>query len=191
MLQNISIKNFKSIKDLEFKAKRINLFIGKPNTGKSNILEALGIFTFDFLPQKFLSKKLKILVRLERAIDLFFNNQVHQKIEVKADDCIWKATASENHVYIYGQKSGKDIFGYTLDMSCNLSEPYMYPPSDAPLLNFRFYRFRILDIFPEDFFNFLLPPDGENLLYILETNEKIYNLTLVPIKFYLPSADIY
>jgi len=176
MIKNISIKNFKSIKDLEFKAKRINLFIGKPNTGKSNILEALGIFTFDFLPQKFLSEKLKIFVRLERAIDLFFNNQVHQEIEVKADNCIWKANALGNHVYIYGQKSEKNIFGYTLDMSCNFSEPHLYLPSDAPLLNFRFYRFRILDSFPRAFGNFLLPPDGENLLYILETNEKIYNL---------------
>jgi Predicted ATPase len=67
MLQNISIKNFKSIKDLEFKAKRINLFIGKPNTGKSNILEALGIFMFSFLSRELLSEKLKILVKLERA----------------------------------------------------------------------------------------------------------------------------
>jgi len=99
MIKNISIKNFKSIKDLEFKAKRINLFIGKPNTGKSNILEALGIFTLSFLSREFLSEKLKIFVRLERAIDLFFNNQVQQEIEVKADDCIWKATVSGNHVY--------------------------------------------------------------------------------------------
>jgi AAA15 family ATPase/GTPase len=176
MIKNISIKNFKSIKDLEFKAKRINLFIGKPNTGKSNILEALGIFMFSFLSREFLSEKLKILVRLERAIDLFFNNQVHHEIEVKADNCIWKATASGNRVYIYGQKSREDIFRYTLDMSCNfLDGRIRYISSGAPF-NFRFYRFKILDSFPRDSDNYLSPPDGENLLYILETNEKIYNL---------------
>ncbi len=60
MIKNISIKNFKSIKDLEFKAKRINLFIGKPNTGKSNILESLGIFILSFLSREFLSEKLTV-----------------------------------------------------------------------------------------------------------------------------------
>ena len=42
-LKKIRIQNFKSIKDLELKCKSINLFIGKPNAGKSNILEALGL----------------------------------------------------------------------------------------------------------------------------------------------------
>ena len=45
MIKNVSIRNFKSIKELDFKAKRINVFIGEPNTGKSNILEALGMFS--------------------------------------------------------------------------------------------------------------------------------------------------
>ena len=124
----------------------------------------MGIFTFDFLPQKFLSEKLKIFVRLERAIDLFFNNQVHHEIEVKADNCIWKATVSGNRVYIYGQKSREDIFRYTLDMSCNfLDGEIRYISSGAPF-NFGFYRFKILDSFPRASGNFLLPPDGENLL---------------------------
>ena len=39
----VEIKNFKSIKDLRLDCKRINVFIGKPNVGKSNILEALGL----------------------------------------------------------------------------------------------------------------------------------------------------
>ena len=39
----VEIKNFKSIKDLRLDCKRVNIFIGKPNVGKSNILEALGL----------------------------------------------------------------------------------------------------------------------------------------------------
>lgn len=35
----VEIKNFKSIKDLRLDCKRVNIFIGKPNVGKSNILE--------------------------------------------------------------------------------------------------------------------------------------------------------
>lgn len=41
-IQNIQIKNFKSAKNVRFEdCKRINLLIGKPNVGKSNLLESL------------------------------------------------------------------------------------------------------------------------------------------------------
>ncbi|UFH52929.1 AAA family ATPase [Spirosoma sp. KNUC1025] len=39
----VEIKNFKSIKDLRLDCKRVNIFIGRPNVGKSNILEGLGL----------------------------------------------------------------------------------------------------------------------------------------------------
>ena len=49
-IQNIQIKNFKSAKNVRFEdCKRINLLIGKPNVGKSNLLEALSIFCLPFL----------------------------------------------------------------------------------------------------------------------------------------------
>ena len=38
MIKNLTIQNFKSIKDLQLDCKRINLFIGEPNSGKSNLL---------------------------------------------------------------------------------------------------------------------------------------------------------
>ena len=45
MTKIIEIKRFKSIKHIVLKeCKRINLLIGKPNVGKSNILEALTAF---------------------------------------------------------------------------------------------------------------------------------------------------
>ncbi|MFA7303696.1 MAG: AAA family ATPase [Methanoregula sp.] len=46
MIERLQIKNFKSIKDLELDCKRVNVFIGEPNTGKSNILEALGLLSW-------------------------------------------------------------------------------------------------------------------------------------------------
>ena len=45
MLTNVEIQNFKSVRDLKFDAKRVNLFIGEPNTGKTNILEALALLS--------------------------------------------------------------------------------------------------------------------------------------------------
>jgi AAA15 family ATPase/GTPase len=46
-IDNIEIKNFKSIRDAKINdCKRVNIFIGYPNVGKSNILEAIGLLTF-------------------------------------------------------------------------------------------------------------------------------------------------
>lgn len=46
MISDLSIENFKSIKKLDLKCRKVNIFLGEPNTGKSNILEALGILSF-------------------------------------------------------------------------------------------------------------------------------------------------
>lgn len=45
MLSELSIQNYKSIKKLDLDCKRINLFIGRPNVGKSNILEAISLLS--------------------------------------------------------------------------------------------------------------------------------------------------
>ncbi len=45
MIKNLSINNFKSIKDLNLNSKRINLFIREPNYGKSNMLKAWGLLS--------------------------------------------------------------------------------------------------------------------------------------------------
>jgi len=38
-IRNLEIQNFKSIKYLQLDCKQVNIFIGEPNVGKSNILE--------------------------------------------------------------------------------------------------------------------------------------------------------
>ncbi len=47
-IDNIEIKNFKSIRHQKIEGcKRINVFVGAPNVGKSNILEALSLMCFE------------------------------------------------------------------------------------------------------------------------------------------------
>ena len=46
MFDRLEIKNFKSIEHLDIECRRINVLIGEPNTGKSNILEALGLISY-------------------------------------------------------------------------------------------------------------------------------------------------
>lgn len=84
-IQNIQIKNFKSAKNVRFEdCKRINLLIGKPNVGKSNLLEALSIFCLPFL--KYLKKKdLQQFVRVENISELFCNGNVESDIQIQAD----------------------------------------------------------------------------------------------------------
>lgn len=45
MISELTIKNFKSIKDITLSCKQVNIFVGKPNTGKSNILEAISLLS--------------------------------------------------------------------------------------------------------------------------------------------------
>ncbi|MDQ6755365.1 MAG: AAA family ATPase, partial [Bacteroidota bacterium] len=68
-INNIEIKNFKSIRHQKIEGcKRINVFIGYPNVGKSNILEAISFFSF---LNKNSELPLKWFCRFKELIDLF------------------------------------------------------------------------------------------------------------------------
>ncbi len=80
-IQNIEISNFKSIKDLKIDGcKKINIFAGKPNAGKSNILEGLGILGLGINPTPF---NLKDFIRFENFDDLFFEGNIFSKSLIK------------------------------------------------------------------------------------------------------------
>lgn len=80
-LNNISIKNFKSICNVQIEdCKRINVFIGYPNVGKSNLLEAIGLLS---LLQKNRPNNLKSLVRLEKLTQLFNFSNIKNPSEIK------------------------------------------------------------------------------------------------------------
>jgi predicted ATPase len=43
MISKVSISNYKSIQQLEIPLSKVNVFIGENGSGKSNILEAIGM----------------------------------------------------------------------------------------------------------------------------------------------------
>lgn len=90
-IKNLEIKNFKSIKHLTLDCKRVNVFIGKPNVGKSNILEALGLFS-----SVYIEENLNELVRMKKVDDLFFDSFLSNKIEIKLDDKFLLALSFEH-----------------------------------------------------------------------------------------------
>ena len=83
-IDNIEIKNFKSIRHQKIEGcKKINVFIGYPNVGKSNILEALGLLTF------IRSKRplgIGELIRFDRFSQLFSYSGIAENIEISFND---------------------------------------------------------------------------------------------------------
>jgi AAA15 family ATPase/GTPase len=69
MIEQLDIKNFKSIKDLNFPCKKLNIFIGEPNSGKSNIIEALSLQSQSALDQ-YLNKE---MFRYNSIGDMFYD----------------------------------------------------------------------------------------------------------------------
>ncbi|MGQ4892622.1 MAG: AAA family ATPase [Candidatus Njordarchaeia archaeon] len=78
----IHIKNFKSVENLKLDLKRINIFIGEPATGKSNILEAFGFLSYLYLNSIGLEMPFSNFVRSRDLADLFFVRDTTKKIEL-------------------------------------------------------------------------------------------------------------
>ena len=69
-IDNIEIKNFKSIRHQKIEGcKRINVFIGYPNVGKSNILEAIS--TLQYCKQS-VNQNFQNFCRFEKPAEIFF-----------------------------------------------------------------------------------------------------------------------
>ncbi len=82
IINDIEIKNFKSIRHQKIEGcKRINVFIGAPNVGKSNILEALSGFAL-LNKNAFNKKNLTSLIRFSRFTDFFFNAEIKQPVSI-------------------------------------------------------------------------------------------------------------
>lgn len=81
--KTLEIKNFKSIKKIKTDCKRVNVFIGKPNVGKSNILEAIGLLGASYSRNS--KKLLEEFIRYEEISNLFYDEDLLNKIEVNTD----------------------------------------------------------------------------------------------------------
>ena len=84
-IETIEIKNFKSINSfLINNCTRINLFIGRPNVGKSNLLEALSLFSVPYFKMNS-NKKITNFLRLENEAEMFFDGNIDKEIEINTN----------------------------------------------------------------------------------------------------------
>lgn len=85
-IKNIEIKNFKSIRHAKLEdCRRVNVLIGYPNVGKSNILEAMSFLSFLREKEKRIYDLSK-LIRFERFADLYNYSNVKEPIEITFND---------------------------------------------------------------------------------------------------------
>ena len=93
-IHTLRIQNFKSIKDVTLQPRRVNLIIGQPNVGKSNILEAMSLLGGAYVEEgKFMSG----LLRYDFIRQLFVDNIILNPIILKTDeDVCFLSTESYN-----------------------------------------------------------------------------------------------
>ncbi len=171
-IKNIAIQNFKSIKHLQMECKRVNIFIGEPNVGKSNILEALGLLGACAVPESF-----KDFVRFEQVSNLFYDGVLENEVQVLTDK--YKVSLS----YHTNQNFALAIFDNPpqhfkkqiifKDNHIVKLENDRDSGNDYSFFFTKKYNFKKLTSFPAESPNFLLPPFGDNLLSILHKNKAL------------------
>jgi len=165
MRKNLEIEKFKSIKYLKLDCRKVNIFIGKPNAGKSNILESIGIFSLPFVGE------LKGLIRFENMPNLFYDNELSEKLKITFDEAVCEIRF-ENGRFI-GQGTKGTFVDFEFDIDYLGRGNYSLYPGISPV---KFYKFMVKSQFPDQKADFLLPPDGNNLLQILLTNKGLRRL---------------
>jgi hypothetical protein len=161
MVKHVSIQNFKSIKSLEFEAKRVNVFIGEPNAGKSNILEALGSLT----PKTELSE----LVRYKSSEDIFFDNEISNQAEIRVDDFLSLFTFSVPSVVQHKLRKGEHG---SIQLQYQ-NEWYSEINADSSKNPFRYYLFKDLKNISLREDTYLKPVSGNNLFFLLKINKSL------------------
>ncbi|TXJ28260.1 MAG: ATPase [Chitinophagaceae bacterium] len=164
-IEHISIRNFKSIREFQLSGcKRINLFIGKPNVGKSNIIEALSLFSVPYLRENS-TRKLTHLIRLENEAELFYNGSIEMDASI--------STNQGNCRLGYNPKEGlkviieffSDSYHVSVDEKLNVkgltNHPYFEPPIKK-------YSYKHDITYRKSHSKYLIPPFGYNLLSIIE-----------------------
>lgn len=191
----VEIKNFKSIKHLRLDCKRVNIFIGKPNVGKSNILEALGMLGITAIESR---KYMDSSVRYESTDQLFFDSNTSEKISIstslvesslKLDERInWLP----DNIYVFDWLIKKQILNSDggLHRSFDLGEDGIVKATSAGTFTnredrdhfkssiespIRKYDFRNLTEFKNSFSRYLLPPHGQNLYEVINRNSLLWN----------------
>jgi AAA15 family ATPase/GTPase len=183
MIEKLSIKNFKSIKDMSIDCKRINLFIGEPNTGKSNIIETLGLGSWLGV-FNIARAEINSFLRYQILQDLFYDNLLDKKIEIEyqAKNIIsLKLEHAMGRFDLRGNLlSSKQDFHLSFNQSGALEYLNIIKGLDDSLYEglslIKYYKFLKQNSFDYVFSPYLLPPFGVNLFTLAMGNKEISDI---------------
>ena len=203
MLDHLEIKNFKSIEHLELSCRRVNVLIGEPNTGKSNILEALGLVSYCGHSNEV--NDLRQFVRHDDVSNLFYDDDLGRQLEIVLSPT-YPVDSAQPKPGLLGPFHTRLQLGFSngrfeggvgaegFQIQETVAEPVhvSISPGSYSILGdhkkltvkqspsilrsvtaCRFYRFAPTSTFPEKGGRFLLPPSGANLLFLLLQNRDL------------------
>ncbi len=177
IVNELKIENFKSIKSLTLTPKRINLFIGKPNTGKSNILEALSLFSVPTLTE------MGDFVRHEKPSHLFCDQNLKQHVSVSAGNFSMEISARKP---VHNPITTLDDFGNPIRIRSHVAlwvnEKNEIEGGEEDITSlkeyntkFKKYEFRKgVNDNAQKHLSHLQVPFGENIFYMLETHPELF-----------------
>lgn len=172
MTPKVEIKNFKSIKHIVLEdCKRINLLIGRPNVGKSNILEAFAAFSLPYIRYT-KNKSLQQYIRCENGYELFHNGNTSENIEiiVGSDHFVLKSANGNFINRINGLLNEKIVIEIS---GSNVRQTMRNDNFELIDSKIRSYFFQTPFQFENTNLTFLHPASGCNLFSVLNSLEKV------------------
>ncbi|MBN2493793.1 MAG: AAA family ATPase [Deltaproteobacteria bacterium] len=167
MIKELTAENFKSLRDVKISCERVNVFIGRPNSGKSNILEVIGLLSSGY------HGSVERFVRLSGPYDLFFGRSLDRTAEIGFD--LGKVIIES------GAEGAKAWFEHRAGNGDPIRESFFDykfhstgPGRKDSFMTYRFYRFDSWE--GENNLQFLSPPGGGNLAMIVYSNAELRRL---------------
>lgn len=176
MVRNIVVRNFKSIIDLNIDCRRVNVFIGPPNSGKSNILESIGVLS---AIARFPHVLIGQFVRMRSIVDLFSNKSLKNSIrigynsEYPSHEDLGLGITFEQGLYKFKVESRVANEIKKWEINVNPNGQFNGAVQWDSLKKFKFYRFKEQDQFSSSPSDYLEPPSGSNLLAVLLSNDSL------------------
>ncbi len=172
-IREIEIENFKSIKNLKLECKRVNIFIGEPNTGKSNIVEAIvGLPSLCYYRRY---GSVDLFIRHKDYSNLFYDNNLDENIKIAFREYASRQDFTIKLYYSDGSyrfKVDPNLVPVITFLSSGRYEDFNKIAKD-----FKFYRFNKFAKFGNRRdTDFLLPPDGSNLFSIFLTHKSVKSI---------------